>query len=206
MLVCCAPKGPMRSAVLTLLIACNDDFMLPATPDADPPAADTLPGAEDVLALDGDATTGQETFQDRCGACHDVAGLTESVGPALSPWVAVEAPASTLGVLLAGRGAMPAQELTDAETADILAWMYRSWAVDPNEAGAVLFHNNCSPCHSTDGTRKFALSISVLVPAHYDRSLTRVITGGTTGGMPSFRDRLSTEEIATIVDWLLATF
>ena len=108
--------------------------------------------------------------------------------------------------MLFGRGAMPAQDLTDAEAADILAWMYRSWAVGLDEPGAVLFYNNGSPCHRTDGTRKFALSISVRVPAHYDRSLTRVITGGTTGGMPSFRDRLSTEEIATLVDWLLATF
>lgn len=203
----------MRIPLLSLLIACNDDFQSPARPDAEPPASDTAavsvpddPRAAAILALDGDATTGQATFQDRCSGCHDVAGLTAQAGPALAPWVAAQTPASTLGVMLAGRGAMPAQELSDADAADIIAWMYRSWAVDPDEPGAVLFHENCFACHSTDGTRKFTLSISALVPAHYDRSLTQVITSGTNGGMPSFRDRLSTEEIATIVDWLLATF
>ncbi len=194
----------MRSTVFALLIACNDDLPSPSSPEADAPVDD--PRAAAILALDGDATAGQATFQDRCSGCHDVAGLTAQVGPALAPWVAVQTPASTLGVMLAGRGAMPAQELSDAEAADLVAWMYRSWAVDPDEPGAVLFHDNCFACHSTDGTRKFTLSISALVPAHYDLSLTQVITSGTNGGMPSFRDRLSTEEISTIVDWLLATF
>jgi len=197
----------MRSTLLALLIACNDDFLSPSAPGADPPVSDADdPRVAAILALDSDAGVGQATFQDRCGGCHDVAGLTAQVGPALAPWVAVQTPASTLGVMLPGRGAMPAQDLTDADAADIVAWMYRSWAVDPDEPGAVLFHDNCFGCHSTDGTRKFTLSISVLVPANYDLSLTRVITSGTTGGMPSFRDRLSAEEIATIVDWLLATF
>lgn len=194
----------MRYALIAMLFACNDDFQSPATPEGGNDAR-----IADILALTGDETAGQAVFDTKCSGCHDATGQTAQVGPALDPWVSVEGATEqqTLTVVLDGQGSMPKQTVTDQEAADLVAWIYGQWGGGSSGPdGATLFDDNCSVCHSTDGSAGVGPSMTDVVPTSNADALTSTITNGAMGGMPAFNATLSGEEITAIVDWLLATF
>jgi mono/diheme cytochrome c family protein len=194
----------MRYAMIAVLFACNDDFETPATPEGGSDAR-----IADILALTGDEAAGQTTFDEKCSACHDATGQTDKVGPALDPWISVEGATEeqTLTVVLDGQGSMPKQTVTDQEAADLVAWMYGQWGGGSSGSdGAALFDDNCSVCHSTDGSPGVGPSMTAVVPMSNANNLTTVITDGLMGGMPAFGATLTPEEITAIVDWLVATF
>ena len=67
--------------LLLSLVAC-DDLVLPN------PGGDAADRIDTILALQGDATSGQSVFDTHCDVCHDPTGQSDAVGPALAPWVA----------------------------------------------------------------------------------------------------------------------
>ena len=76
--------------------------------------------ADDILALTGDATSGETLFADNCAVCHAADG-SGGTGPNLS-WESVSA--EVVNVILSGEEDMPSfSDLTDQEIADILAWL-----------------------------------------------------------------------------------
>jgi mono/diheme cytochrome c family protein len=69
--------------------------------------------------------------------------------------------------------------------------------------GAAVYAASCSSCHGDDGTGGFApeLGGARVVTAFPDvADQIEVVTSGS-GGMPAFRDRLTAEEIAAVVDF-----
>lgn len=109
-------------AVLALLAGC-DDYVLD-TSGTDGAGTRT----ETILALTGDATSGEVVFDDHCKLCHDKAGAVKTVGPALEPAVSASDDETLLAVILDGTGAMPAQDIAeDQDVADLLAWMRQTW-------------------------------------------------------------------------------
>ncbi len=73
-----------------------------------------------ILALAGDATNGAVVYADNCAGCHgeDGTGGTER-------GILGEGDAETAQIVLNGEESMPsfADELTDQDVADVLAWL-----------------------------------------------------------------------------------
>ena len=71
---------------------------------------------------------------------------------------------------------------------------------EPQTLGAGLFQDNCSACHGADLQGGVGPN---LITSQLDAdSLTTVISDGR-GGMPSWRNSLSSEDIAAITDFIL---
>ena len=79
--------------------------------------------ADDILALEGDATNGEAVFSANCASCHGADG-TGGSGPNLIG-EAGEDDAEWVEIILGGEDTMPAfvDVLTDQEIADVLAWL-----------------------------------------------------------------------------------
>lgn len=89
-------------------------------------ADDTGSELDAILALSGDATTGEQVFATSCAACHGTDG-TGGTGPDLyevSPGLSDE---DLLDIMLYGIGSMPAVSLEDQEAADVLAYVQASF-------------------------------------------------------------------------------
>jgi mono/diheme cytochrome c family protein len=193
----------MRTAPLLLLLACNDDFVLGSggSSEGDPERVDT------ILALTGDVDAGGAVFDESCAICHDPTGEADVIGPALKPWMESAEDAATIGVILEGQGSMPAQNLTDQETADVLAWMKETFAgVAATPDGAALFDEHCHVCHHRDGSAKVGPGMSTIVPNRTAEQLIATVTDGLPPAMPAFDTRMSADEIAALVGWMKETW
>jgi mono/diheme cytochrome c family protein len=74
------------------------------------------------------------------------------------------------------------------------------------QAGAILFHENCARCHGTnlEGTKKGPSLSEIRTKAHWtDEKISRRIHNGAFG-MPSFRDSLNADQIQQLVAYLRA--
>jgi mono/diheme cytochrome c family protein len=81
-------------------------------------------GGKDSGGLVGDATNGEQVYTDTCAVCHGADGKLGSGGAAD---LTVEVPAQTddqlTNVILNGYGDMAAQDVTDQEAADCVAYL-----------------------------------------------------------------------------------
>lgn len=86
------------------------------------------PRRAEVLAIEGDRSTGEQAYADACASCHGADG-EGAVGPALQGHVAGMHRADTVDVVLDGEGTMgPVQGLDPAELANGVAYLhYREW-------------------------------------------------------------------------------
>lgn len=114
----------MRSTLLLTLCAalflpaCNEE-------EEDDEGGNTDPARiEAILALSGDAATGETAFA-RCSAssCHGADGNSGSAGAPLSDEIPELTDERVIDVVLGGYEAMPAQSLADQEMADLLAYL-----------------------------------------------------------------------------------
>lgn len=83
---------------------------------------------DDILALEGDAAAGQQTFVSVCGVptCHGADGNTPGTPETatLSSQVPGMSEAEIATVMVEGKGTMPSQgHLTDQQLADVLAYV-----------------------------------------------------------------------------------
>ncbi|MCC6829822.1 MAG: cytochrome c, partial [Thermoleophilia bacterium] len=83
------------------------------------PLQPSAPAAGDVAG--GDTARGAELFQRTCAGCHGTGGAGGGIGPRLVD-AGLDAP-TVAGVIAAGRGAMPAGLLKDANAADVSAYV-----------------------------------------------------------------------------------
>lgn len=74
-----------------------------------------------VLALTGDATNGGTVFGNTCAGCHGADGASGSA-PDLTAEIPEVDDAELVEIMLFGEGTMPAQDLTDQDAADVLAY------------------------------------------------------------------------------------
>lgn len=84
-------------------------------------------GGEDVdhiLALDGDPENGAAVYSSTCGtsACHGSTG-TNGPAPDLREHLDHHDDEDVASVIVGGSGDMPAQNLSDQDVADVLAYM-----------------------------------------------------------------------------------
>lgn len=80
-----------------------------------------------ALALRGDATAGRAQYQIVCASCHGPEGTGIAGAPGIAATVAGLTNEDVMTAMLRGRGGMPAAHLTDAQAADILAFVRASW-------------------------------------------------------------------------------
>lgn len=83
-----------------------------------------------ILELTGDAAAGQTVFTSgmcSTAACHGSDGNSGSSAPPLSDVVSGRSDEQLIDSVLDGRGAMPPQDLSDQEMADVLAWLRESF-------------------------------------------------------------------------------
>ena len=118
-------------ASLLLTAACSDDFALPPAP------ADVV---ANVLALSGNANTGEGLFNERCIACHNPAAANP-IGPDLADGsVADVDDEELLDIIINGRGSMPKFRGWDNhEYADLLAYLRSAYGGpgDTTDTGAM---------------------------------------------------------------------
>ena len=79
-------------------------------------------GYDDILALTGDSAAGADVFASSCAACHGDDGVS-GASPARDGEVPEKSDEELLGIILEGYDDMPAQDLTDQEAADVLAYL-----------------------------------------------------------------------------------
>ena len=85
-------------------------------------------GAQATHAGKGDAVAGETTFQRRCVMCHSLTPDVKIVGPSLYSEMRgphAHTAASVREIIVNGKGQMPpmGKQLTDAEIADVLAYL-----------------------------------------------------------------------------------
>lgn len=76
-----------------------------------------------VLALQGVAARGEAQYQMRCATCHGAGGNGAGATPALRGGVHALTDAEVVDAMLNGRGAMTRVRMSDAEAADVLAFL-----------------------------------------------------------------------------------
>lgn len=101
-----------------LLPACDDEGGDEGGGNVDPARIDA------ITALSGDAAAG-ETVYARCSAstCHGSDGDSGTGGSRLSAEVPAQSDEGLIEVVLGGYETMPAQNLSDQEMADLLAYL-----------------------------------------------------------------------------------
>jgi mono/diheme cytochrome c family protein len=81
------------------------------------------PRVEDILALEGEATSGEALYSANCSSCHG-ADASGGSGPNLIEEVEEGEQEEMIEVILEGEGEMPSfSDLEDQDIADILAWI-----------------------------------------------------------------------------------
>jgi len=79
----------------------------------------------------------------------------------------------------------------------------------PQDAGKGTFEDNCSVCHGEDGSGDTPIGMSLMIPdlraddvqKHTDAELIAIVTNGM-DPMPSFKDKLSADEIKGVVAYI----
>jgi cytochrome c551 len=80
----------------------------------------------DILALEGDATSGEALFAGTCSGCHGADG-DSGTAPMLSERIPAASDEEIVGVMIEGSGNMPPVSVEDQEAADILAFLRASF-------------------------------------------------------------------------------
>ncbi|MCB9680794.1 MAG: cytochrome c [Alphaproteobacteria bacterium] len=80
-----------------------------------------------ALALTGDVARGQAQYQMVCARCHGANGFGMLQTPALAYTVSSHDDRTVVSAMIRGRGGMGAQDVTDQQAADILAWLRATW-------------------------------------------------------------------------------
>jgi len=81
---------------------------------------------ESTESTGGDPTEGADLFATTCAACHGSDG-TGSSGPDLTSAVPSLDDDTIIDIILNGTGTMGAQNLTEDEANDVLAYMRQEW-------------------------------------------------------------------------------
>lgn len=90
-------------------------------------------GSEDapsVVQLDfasGDAAAGQTTFAQTCAPCHGADAKGTGAGPNITGEVNELAEDELAGIIKNGYENMPAQNLSDQQVVDVIAWLEQSF-------------------------------------------------------------------------------
>lgn len=79
----------------------------------------------------------------------------------------------------------------------------------PQDSGKATFEDNCSVCHGEDGSGDTPIGMSLMIPdlrsddvqKHTDAELIAIVTNGM-DPMPSFKDKLSADEIKGVVAYV----
>jgi mono/diheme cytochrome c family protein len=82
-------------------------------------------------------------------------------------------------------------------------------AAAADDAGKKTFEDNCSVCHDEDGSGNTPIGMSLMIPdlrsddvqKHTDQELINIVTNGM-DPMPSFKDKLSADEIKGVVAYI----
>lgn len=101
------------------LVACGDKD----TDDSGDGGGDVV---SEILALDGDATSGDALFAGNCSGCHGADG-DSGTAPMLSTKVPDASDEHIVDVMINGTGNMAAVSLENQEAADILAFLRASF-------------------------------------------------------------------------------
>jgi polyvinyl alcohol dehydrogenase (cytochrome) len=72
---------------------------------------------------------------------------------------------------------------------------------EPPPDGASIYSANCAACHGADGSGGAGPSLLGIGDAHSVEEITAVVTNGR-GGMPAWREELTAEEIAAVVEYI----
>jgi mono/diheme cytochrome c family protein len=78
-----------------------------------------------------------------------------------------------------------------------------------DDSGKTTFEDNCSVCHDADGSGSTPIGMSLMIPdlrsddvqKHTDQELIKIVTNGM-DPMPSFKDKLSADEIKGVVAYV----
>src|SRR6185503_5535221 len=76
----------------------------------------------DTGSLTGDPVAGEAVFGDTCAVCHGADGAGMNNAPSLAVEVPDQTDAELEDIILNGYGDMAAQDLTDQEVADVIAY------------------------------------------------------------------------------------
>ena len=145
---------------------------------------------------------GSQLYLDLCAVCHGADG-GGGAGPSL---VALDLGEAELSMLIAeGQGGMPGfgSDLTDAELAELVAYVQSSFGAAPDVTGEELYGELCAVCHGVEGEGGAGPPLTAM--ALSDDELSTVIAEGQ-GSMPGFSDQLSAEGVADLVEYLAAAF
>lgn len=200
-----------------ILLGCNDDFLLPAA-EVDTDRVTT------ILALSGSVPQGRTAFEEHCLICHDISGEVAGAGPALNGVFDRITDEEAVGVIIAGRGTMPAIDVSDDECADLIAFMkdeHTGTEGDgdgdddddtdadtddtdpPGPDGQSLYESSCQGCHPASGDPGVGPGFSTLIPATDEPTIRDSIENGRPG-MPSFD--FEPDELDALVAYLQATW
>ena len=93
--------------------------------------------------------------------------------------------------------------------APVGARLSQAAATPAGDAGKTTFEDNCAVCHDEDGSGSTAIGMTLMVPdlrsaeaqKHTDKELIDIVTNGM-DPMPSFKDKLSADEIKGVVAYI----
>ena len=106
---------------LAFTAACGDKDT--ATDSGGGDSGDSNSEVDAILALTGDATAGGTTFANTCAACHGADGAS-GYAANLVEEIPSKDDAFIVNIIINGDGGgMPAQDLSDQEVADVLAYV-----------------------------------------------------------------------------------
>lgn len=183
-------------------------------------------GGGGVVGTSGDTSNGKRLFVQACGACHTMAdaGTTGTVGPNMDDAFAASraqgfeestfAEVVRWQIAFPGIGlGMPADIVTGTDADDVAAYVARYAGnpdIQPSGGGEITASGGseiytqagCGGCHTLS-----AAGSSGTVGPNLDETkppkelvVDRVTNGR--GGMPSFRDRLSEQQIQAVADFV----
>lgn len=111
----------MKKKLLALLMGTSLVFALAAC-GGDDEATDDGDTGETTESTDSSGVDAEQVFSQSCAACHG-GDLTGGVGPDISKVGSNLSSDEIKTIILEGRGAMPAQNLDDAEATAVADWL-----------------------------------------------------------------------------------